>query len=205
MWLLPEKAAFLTDEDALLIADLHLGKINHFRMAGIAVPNGANERNLEKLIELISRIKPGKVIFLGDLFHSTYNSEWEAVGQVVKHFRSIQFYLVRGNHDIMSELQYKRHTIEVVEEMRLGPFLLTHELLEEQDPDHYNLSGHVHPGVRLLGKGRQSLVLPCFYFAKNYGLLPAFGTFTGLARLKVETNSQVYLVAENKVLEMEHG
>ena len=91
--LLPQKAVLLPEDQILLIADLHLGKANHFRRSGIPVPNAVNSKNLETLIDLINRHKPEKVIFLGDLFHSSYNEEWEALGQVVRHFASIQFQL----------------------------------------------------------------------------------------------------------------
>ena len=117
--LLPEKALTLTSNKILLLADLHFGKINHFRKSGIPVPPKANNRNSEFLIDLLNRIKPERVIFLGDLFHSHYNEEWEVLGQVLKHFSSCKFELVKGNHDIMSKLQdecvqkyYKNHLLD---------------------------------------------------------------------------------------------
>src|SRR5690349_3817583 len=103
-----QKAMYWKKTGILLVADLHLGKINHFRKAGIAVPTKANDRNLETLVELITLTKPKRVIFLGDLFHSHYNPEWEVFGELVKHFTQISFELVIGNHDIMSTHQYHR-------------------------------------------------------------------------------------------------
>ncbi|MEQ9414885.1 MAG: ligase-associated DNA damage response endonuclease PdeM, partial [Cyclobacteriaceae bacterium] len=173
--LLSQKAVWVPDEQILLVADLHLGKASHFRRSGIPVPNAVNSKNLEILIELINTHQPKKVIFLGDLFHSAYNEEWEALGQVVRHFASTQFQLVRGNHDVMSELQYKRCQLEVFEQLEMGPFLLTHEPLKVIPENKYNVAGHIHPGVRLKGKGRQSITLPCFFFGKAQAILPAFG------------------------------
>ena len=51
--LLPEKACWLPQHQALLLADLHLGKVSHFRKSGIAVPAAANDRNTEALIHLL--------------------------------------------------------------------------------------------------------------------------------------------------------
>jgi metallophosphoesterase superfamily enzyme len=68
--LLPNKAMFWPKMKALLIADLHLGKINHFRKSGIALPSKANDRNIEMLVELIHQVRPDRVLCLGDLFHS---------------------------------------------------------------------------------------------------------------------------------------
>jgi metallophosphoesterase superfamily enzyme len=64
----------------------------------------------------------------------------------------------------------------------------------------YNFAGHIHPGVSLRGKGRQALTLPCFYFGTNQAYLPAFGKFTGLARITPCKDDRVYVVAEDKVM-----
>jgi DNA ligase-associated metallophosphoesterase len=197
--LMPQKAIYWKRERALLIADLHLGKANHFRKSGIPVPSKANERNLELMIELIESTNPARVIFLGDLFHSHYNPEWEVFGELVKHFQSISFELVLGNHDIMSEGQYIRKAIKLYTELRLDPFIFTHHPLEEMDDSLYNLAGHIHPGATLHGKARQSVTLPCFYFGKQQGILPAFGMFTGLAQIRPKVDDGVYIIAENTV------
>ena len=195
----PQKAAFWPKHKILMVADLHLGKINHFRKAGIAVPTRANDKNIEVLVDLFWKTKPERVLFLGDLFHSHYNPEWEVFGEVVKHFESISFELVLGNHDIMSERQYERKGIRFYEELQIGPFLFTHHPVEKELTDLYNLAGHIHPGVRLVGKGKQQLRLPCFYFGRSSGLLPAFGMFTGLASIKSQKDDKIFVVAENKI------
>lgn len=200
--LLPQKAVLLPEDQILLIADLHLGKANHFRRSGIPVPNAVNSKNLETLIDLINRHKPEKVIFLGDLFHSSYNEEWEALGQVVRHFASIQFQLVRGNHDIMSELQYKRCQLQLFEQIKMGPFLLTHEPLKVIPEDQYNLAGHIHPGVRLMGKGKQSMTLPCFFFGQEQAILPAFGAFTGFVSVRVSRKDNVFVIADQRIIKI---
>jgi DNA ligase-associated metallophosphoesterase len=198
--LFSQKAIYWKNQSALLVADLHLGKVNHFRKSGIPVPQKASDKNLEILIDLINHTKPVRVICLGDLFHSHYNPEWEMFGEVVKHFRAISFELVIGNHDIMSSLQYERKKITVHNELKLGPFLMTHHPLEEDTGGYYNLAGHVHPGVSLRGGGKQHLTLPCFYFGNKLGLLPAFGMFTGIAKINPEKGDQIFVVADEKVI-----
>jgi DNA ligase-associated metallophosphoesterase len=201
--LFPEKAIHIPSIKTLLIADLHFGKINHFRKSGIPVPPKANDKNTEALIDLLNRANPTRTIFLGDLFHSYYNEEWNVVGQVLNHFPACHFELVRGNHDIMSKRQYERHNILVHEEgLLLGKFFLTHEPAELSNPQLYNLAGHIHPGVTLSGKGRQVMTLPCFYFGKNNGILPAFGSFTGLAKVSPQKKDQIFVVAEGSVIEV---
>lgn len=189
-------------KDCLLVADLHLGKVNHFRKAGLPVPGKVNDENTERLVDLIMISKPAKVILLGDLFHSHYNAEWDVFLQIVRHFVAIEFHLVEGNHDIMSPYQYQKAPLIIHEEMEMGPFTLTHIPLEADQiaQDQYNLAGHIHPAVSLRGKGRQSVKLPCFYFGENQGFLPAFGNFTGNYRIKPTKKDQVYVVLSDKVI-----
>src|SRR3954465_8468720 len=99
--LLSQKALYWPSKKILLVADLHLGKVNHYRKAGYPVPTKANDENTTVLIDLLNHYKPERMVFLGDLFHSHYNEEWEVLGQVIRHFTSTSFELVMGNHDIM--------------------------------------------------------------------------------------------------------
>lgn len=196
-----QKALYWPSRKILLIADLHLGKVNHYRKAGYPVPTKANEENTAVLIDLLNHYKPERIIFLGDLFHSHYNEEWEVLGQVIRHFRSVSFELVMGNHDIMSTLQYERHKVMVHrEELLIDELLLTHEPLKTPVEGVYNLAGHIHPGAKLFGKGRQALLLPCFYFGKSQGILPAFGSFTGLYPVRVSRGDNVYVIADGEIL-----
>lgn len=199
--LMPQKAVWLKRRSTVLLADLHFGKVNHFRKSGIPVPPKANDRNTDTLISVLQTTKAERIIFLGDLFHSHYNNEWEVLGQVRRHFAICSFELVLGNHDILSALQYERNNMVVhIEQYQLGNFLLTHEPLQAVAPGTYNLSGHVHPAVRLRGIGKQTITLPCFYFGKQQGILPAFGSFTGLARIIPKKDDRIFVIADHKVI-----
>lgn len=201
VYLLPQKGIFLVDWKVMVLADLHFGKINHFRKAGIPVPTKANDKNYELLVQLLTKWKPERLIFLGDLFHSHYNDEWEVLGQIKRYFKNCTFELVLGNHDVMSELQYERHEIVIHPiDLKVGSLLFTHELIENIPPGLYNISGHLHPGVNLRGSGRQSITLPCFYFSKHHGILPAFGSFTGLATINPKKEDRIFVIAEDKII-----
>lgn len=199
--LMPKKALWFKKHKTVLMADLHFGKINHFRKAGIAVPARANDKNAENLISVLQETKPERLIFLGDLFHSHYNEDWEVLGQIRKHFVNCSFELVLGNHDILSEVQYERHNMKFyLNELQFENLILTHEPMEEIPENKYNLCGHLHPGVNLRGAGKQSITLPCFYFGKQQAILPAFGSFTGLARVVPKKDDRIYVIAENKII-----
>lgn len=199
--LLPEKAIWWEEKSVLLLADLHLGKANHFRKAGVPVPHAPNSTNLDKLIGLLQAWKPSRVVYMGDLFHSHYNVEWEAFGQVLAHFPEITFDLIQGNHDIMSDYQYEKIRLNVYKEpVEMGNFVLSHEPMEVHNK--YNLAGHIHPGVRMRGRGRQSVRLPCFFFGKTQGLLPAFGALTGTHPLKPKKGDEIFVIVEGKIVKV---
>lgn len=202
--LLAERAVWLPASKTLVVGDLHFGKVNHFRRAGLPVPLAANVRNAERLIDLLNAWEPRRTLFLGDLFHSAYNDDWEVIGHIVKQFSACTFELIHGNHDILSDQQYERKGIRVLKQELVDGLLFTHEPLDRQSipAGHINLAGHIHPAARLVGKGRQSLTMPCFWLSANQLILPAFGTFTGLAVIRPEEQDTVYIIVENQIMEL---
>ena len=201
--LLPEKAVYLPDFKAILLSDLHLGKINHFRKSGIPVPARAQEASLENLLDLILQIKPEQIIFLGDLFHSHYNSAWESFGQLITTFSNIQFDLVSGNHDILTDHQYLKNGIKLHQEIRItDQILLRHEsVAPDGSDDLFQICGHIHPAVRLKGKGLRGEKFPCFWITKTAMILPAFGVFTGVHCITPKKGDRVFFIADKKVID----
>ncbi len=203
LFLHPWRAAYWVEGASLLLADLHLGKATHFRRAGIAVPAEVRNVNIDKLIGLLLEFAPERVLFLGDLFHSDYNQEWDEFCGLLVRFPAICFELVKGNHDILDDAAYAMANL-VVHEAPLAclPFLFSHHPMEAVPESAYNLAGHIHPSVLLNGRARQRLKLPCFYFGERNGILPAFGAFTGTAPIRPKMGDRVYVVAEEVVMEM---
>ena len=196
----PYRALYWKREKVLFLADLHLGKVQHFRREGIPLPQDIINTNWDKLIALLLEYQPVRVIFLGDLFHSDYNAEWEEFCDLLDQFPTIQFDLILGNHDSLSDRAYARSVLRVFTEPYLfGPFTLSHHPIEEPEGG-YNLAGHVHPAVRLEGGGRQRLRLPCFVFGKESAILPAFGVFTGSKVLTPSSKDQVFVVTDEAVI-----
>ena len=199
--LLVKKGIFFREESTLVLGDMHFGKSGHFRKSGIAVPSAVHDSNMENLVKVLQYKKPRKVIFLGDLFHSIQNREWGYFGDVLMQFPAIHFILVVGNHDILGKSQYETLGIEVIEkELEMGAFVFTHEPIDNYSGKLYNIYGHLHPGIRLYGKARQSLRLPCYFFKENQGVIPAFGTFTGLAIQKPREEDGVYVITNTEVI-----
>lgn len=204
LWLLAQKAMYWPARRVLFVADTHFGKVGHFRKHGIKIPTQAAEQNFSRMEALLTQIQPQEVYFLGDLFHSEMNQEWLQFKQMIALFPACTFHLIGGNHDILDQASYYRARLEFhPHELSLGPFLLSHEPLPNYQGERgYNLCGHIHPGVRLRGLGRQSLRLACFHFMPHQGILPAFGAFTGTALREPKKADQVFVVLEDKVIEI---
>lgn len=194
--LLPEKAIFWKRKKLLIISDLHLGKAGHFRKHGIPVSGKIHFTDLKILEKLILDNKPSEVILLGDLFHSFINNEWNDFLRFIQVFDRVKFTLVRGNHDIIEE--YPKE-LTVLESLVIKPFSFTHEFEQTLD---YNISGHIHPGYRIRGIAREGLTLPCFYFSNDHAVLPAFGQFTGVKKIKAKEGDKIFGIADDNVMEL---
>ena len=197
----PLKAVYWVDRDILLLADLHLGKETHFRKKGLAAPGQILYENLQKLERLVQRFPVQRMIFLGDLFHSSYNDAWQPFSSWMADYPNISFELVEGNHDILDKRLYEASGMTVHKEpFELEPFLLSHHPMESIAAGKYNLYGHIHPGVALQGPAKQYLKLPCFLFQKQAASLPAFGQFTGLAVVQPLKEDKVWVIGDDKVI-----
>jgi DNA ligase-associated metallophosphoesterase len=201
--LLPEKALYWKQENALIAADVHLGKVGHFRKAGIAVPRDMEQNELAVLSDLVNEHRPDKLILLGDFFHSDINSDWDWFILWRSQFPRLEVILVRGNHDIIDDSYYHNLNIRLHDQLYIGPFLMLHQPLSEEELEHaegYAFCGHIHPGVRLVGKGRQQITLPCFAFGAHQAILPSFGQFTGRVAIRSNKTDRIFAIAGDKVL-----
>ncbi|MBK8701840.1 MAG: ligase-associated DNA damage response endonuclease PdeM [Saprospiraceae bacterium] len=200
MVLCPEKTLWWPERKTMYIADVHFGKADHFRKAGIGVPAQLTTREYDRLQLLVDKYGPECIVFLGDLFHSEYNRSVEVFQKWLHDNGGVECVLVRGNHDIMMEEVYAQLGLKLEDQLVEADILFTHE--PQPQPGYYNVYGHVHPGVRLSGKGRQGHSLPCFHFTADYGILPAFGLFTGHVRLQVAAHDRVYVIADHQVIQV---
>ena len=71
--MLPSRALLIPETKELLICDIHLGKAEYFQQNGIPLTSNLDEENLLRILELVKKYNPKKLIILGDLFHSKYS------------------------------------------------------------------------------------------------------------------------------------
>lgn len=189
--LLQEKVLWLPALRYLLMADVHLGKLEHFRKNGIATPAASEDLHLIEL--LVRRFNPDRVFFLGDLFHTSKNSSHSHLAVLINSFPEVSFELITGNHDISCDKDYQEIGLGLHQSYMMEGILLKHE--REGTEESPVISGHIHPGVLLRGLGRQKMLLPCFCISQEHMLLPSFGYTTGLYKINPSRNSQIIAVS----------
>lgn len=196
--LLPERAVWWPARRTLFIADLHLGKAATFRHGGQPVPAGTTRANLDRLSALLRTHAAESLVVLGDFVHAPEAltaSVLAALATWRAAFPTLQVTLVRGNHDRRAGDPPASLGLAVVDEpWPLGPLAACHH--PQAVPRALALAGHVHPVVRLHGRGRDRLRLPCFLLDAHQLLLPAFGEFTGGWEIERKEGRQVFVVGD---------
>ncbi|MEP7342367.1 MAG: ligase-associated DNA damage response endonuclease PdeM [Acidobacteriota bacterium] len=202
--LMPERTMMIERTRTLLAADVHLGKDTAFRVAGIPIPGDATADSLMRLSSALERSQARRLVFLGDLVHARTSLDAMTISTIQawrERHSQIEMLLVPGNHDASSgalppELRIETTADELIE----PPFVFKHH--PEASPHGYALAGHIHPAIRLTGRGRQKERVACFLFRREYGLLPAFGTFTGKADITFHSTDRAFAVTPNQIIEI---
>ena len=206
---------FWEEERALIVSDLHFGKTGHFRKSGIAIPPSVYKEDLQRLIIQIQYFQPSELIIVGDMFHSHANKELELFLKWRSDLAGIHIRLVRGNHDILKDEWYEHAGIDLSSQtLSRNDFHFVHDISDQLEHRNgcikniseertYFFSGHIHPGIRLNGMGKQSLCFPCFYFGKKYAVLPAFSRFTGVAMIYPEAEEEVFAIVNQELIQLQ--
>jgi uncharacterized protein len=201
----PSGALYLPDPRALLVADAHFGKAVSFRRLGVPVPRGTTRETAGRLDAALAATGAQQLVFLGDFLHSA-RSHAQGTLAALQEWRerhgNLAVTLVRGNHDDRAGDPPASLGFTVVDEpLRLGPFALCHH--PRPVPGAYVLAGHWHPCVSVSGRAFERLRLPCFWLGDDsgrqpqqaVGVLPAFGSFTGMHPIASRTGDRIFPIA----------
>lgn len=179
--LLADRALYWPARHRLLVTDVHLGKDDAFRAAGIALPAGSTRHDLDRLTALIEGCGATSLWVLGDLLHgqrvdTRWREEW---ARFRDRHSGVHILLVEGNHDRAASraglgIEHRRDHVDD------GPFSFAHAPRPAPEAG-FVVCGHVHPVVSVPGfRGR----FPVFAVIERQLVLPAFSLFTGGWRVK---------------------
>ena len=204
-----DRVIYWEEKKTLILSDLHFGKTGHFRKAGIAVPQSVFKEDIQRFVSLLQSFKPDNIIVIGDMFHSRDNKEHELFVKWRKDFEQLNIQLVMGNHDILHSKWYSDAGIDTVKnKLNIACFSFVHDIADTENEncdEIYVFSGHIHPGISIHGISKQSLSFPCFYFAQQYAVLPAFSKFTGHYPIKPKRGENVYAIIPPNIQKAELG
>jgi DNA ligase-associated metallophosphoesterase len=193
----------------LLVADLHLGKAATFRRAGIPVPEGSSQRDLERLGQLVQAHEVRRLVVLGDLFHARSG----CTPQVFAEFASLRsrmpdtsVVLVLGNHDrAVGRLPDTLGLDACIPCLDEPPFHFVHEPatgVAASDRDMFTVAGHLHPTVTIRSPSGDRLADRCFVAEPSLLVLPAFGSFTGGHRIDPAESMRLWIARDDGVVDV---
>lgn len=201
--LLADKAAYRADTQTLFLADLHLGKAEHFRLSGVPVPGGITGHDFARINALLARTGAKRLVVLGDFFHSKTGTaeSVEALQAWRETIGGVKLEIVLGNHDRHAAGFFGGFAAEIHSEpVEMDGLMLSHEPMEDGDGNGGgHLCGHIHPVARLADFDGAGASLPCFVMTERRLILPAFGRFTGGHRVEM---GRLYVCTRSKVVEL---
>ena len=167
-------AALLTDENTLVVADMHLGCEAALEYEGLSIPRVQTRKIESYLLGIIDSIGPRKLIVVGDLKHNFSRNlaqEWQDVSRFVHSLRkNVPLEVIKGNHDnylgaILSELgiPLRKETISC-------GYRILHGHVGSR-ADYPTIIGHVHPSIRIRDSVGASLKDHCFLYNQETKML----------------------------------
>jgi len=163
------------EEKLVVVADLHLEKGSAQASRGRFVPPYDTRKTLTLLAEVLGRLKPERVVALGDSFH---DEEAEArlvpadLERLTALVGSVDWTWVAGNHDPLPPGGLGGTPVS---EIVLGPLTFRHEPCAGLTAG--EVAGHLHPAAKV-GRVR-SVRRRAFVSDGRRAILPAFGAYTG--------------------------
>jgi hypothetical protein len=157
-----DRAVYLPDADALVIADLHLGRAE---ASNVDFPLGERQDLVERLDALLDRFEPAEVVVAGDVLHSFGRvpvAVERSLGSILETIddAGVDLVVTPGNHDSQLAVVYDGVTTE---EYRLddGTVVCHGHERPSAEADRYVI-GHDHPTIEIEGKRR-----PCYLYGQG--------------------------------------
>ena len=171
----PSGALYEPDTRTLIVADCHFEKGSALTRRGHVVPPFDTRDTLMRLIALAQKLKPRRIVSLGDGFHDRAARARLAdadVALIAELARRAELIWIAGNHD--PEPVDDLPGVSVAE-LALHGVMLRHL---PGGPGDHEIAGHLHPSARIAGRGR-AVRRRCFVSDGRRCIMPAFGAYAG--------------------------
>lgn len=172
---LRDRGLYLPEADALVLADLHVGRAE---ASSVALPLGERAALRERLVGLLDAFDPETVVFAGDVLHTFSEATDRArasLDDLVDACRDhdARVVPVAGNHDTMLGAVWDG---AVVDEHRLSDgTLVCHGHAEPDGEAPRYVVGHDHPAIEIEGQRHPCLLYgEGVYRGGDLFVLPAF-------------------------------
>lgn len=201
--LMPDRAAWWAARSMLIVADLHLGKSETMRVAGLPVPDVDLDEQFDRLERLIGSTGAMRLVIAGDLIHAPAGLTTGLTDRVASRLRAIRsrgvsIALVRGNHDRrLDAVERAWDLLDIREELVEGPIRVVHEPRGMRGGGG-EIAGHLHPAMPVGGGAKA----PAFVVRGAGLILPAFSRFTAGGRIMRNSGQTWYPIADGRVLEL---
>jgi DNA ligase-associated metallophosphoesterase len=182
-------AAVWPVERTLIFADLHFEKGSAFARGGQLLPPYDTRTTIKRMVEVIARHAPKRVIALGDSFHDKNAADRldaEERAALTAMAARAEWIWIEGNHDPKPP-DWLGGTI--AGEIALGGLLLRH--LPGARGQAGEVAGHLHPATTVSGRG-MCVRRRCFVSDGARLLLPAFGAYTGGLDVREEAIASLF-------------
>jgi DNA ligase-associated metallophosphoesterase len=204
--LLAGRGAFLPATGSLLVSDLHLGKAATFRRAGIPVPEGSAQADLDRLERLVRGTAARRLLVLGDLFHARTGCTERVFAEFAALRRRIagtEVVLVLGNHDrAVGTIPAGLGIDACVPHLAESAWRFVHEPPAPEDGPCFTVAGHLHPTVSIRSPAGDRVADRCFVVDGSLLVLPAFGSFTGGHRVAPAPGLRLWLARDDGVVDV---
>jgi hypothetical protein len=176
-----ENALYIRDDEALAIADLHLGYEAALQAEHVAIPRFQLGLMKERLARLLAEFSPRTVVINGDMKHGfsgNRSQEWDEVVAVLDMLEGIEVAAVRGNHDNFLQNMLSRRGIGIADSVALPESGVRFVHGHKRAGEHAGLTvyAHEHPVVRMRDEVGARLTAPCFLHdhSRRILVMPAF-------------------------------
>lgn len=159
----------------LCVADLHFEKGSAFAARGRLVPPYDTRETLARLVPVLRRYRPQRIVFLGDSFHDDGGVARlpPADRAVLVHaLAGLEAVWVAGNHDPSAPAGLPGISVA---EWTEGPLVFRHVPAGRVAGE---IAGHLHPKATAPTRAG-GVCRACFVTDGRRLLLPAFGAYTG--------------------------